>query len=77
MAWAALASAVGAHAQTETTLYDFTATIGRPATGFTFDSKGNLFAGSEANSSNEGTVFELSPGSRRRMECDNALHVSE
>lgn len=51
-----------AQAQTQTTLYSFSAPLGgSPAAPLTIDHKGNLFGTTEANGYDEGIIFELSP----------------
>jgi len=52
----------GAHAQTQTTLYSFSAPSGgSPAAPLTIDHKGNLLGTTGGNSYDFGIVFELSP----------------
>jgi len=61
----ALLMTASALAQTETVLHSFTGTDGTaPVLGLVFDSAGNLYGvTTEGGDSNNGTVFELSPGS--------------
>jgi uncharacterized repeat protein (TIGR03803 family) len=61
-----LLMSASALAQTETVLHSFTGTDGTgPVLGLIFDHAGNLYGvTTEGGSSNNGAVFELSPGSR-------------